>query len=1172
MKISTLLKRILLLCSLCITISTVRAQYVAIPDSNFGNWLFTHGYDSCMTGNATVGYQMDTICSRSFEYNAYTLDLSHLNISDLTGLHYISWGIGYQNYGINLSYNNFNHFPPQLSERMTADFWINLNYNHIDTFILDSTVSQISKISMEHNGMHYFVKDASFGNGNSIEDFDFSYNNLDTFPVFYSGGYLGGGYTVEARSNRLQLVPGGGHVVSVDCGNNLITNGSLNNIDFCSWLSIDSNLLITLDVTNLGYYGGVSLLNCAHNHLTSITGMNLSSMGAFICNDNNLISIPHFPPDLGQLDCHNNPLLQCIPSLPNVSVFTLNFSNTAVQCLPKQFPYCVYTSTPAINSVPTCDLYNNTYGCPQYSNLEGYSYITDTSHTCIMDSAEAHIGYIKAQFLQNGTIQQQAYSDWNGHYSFDQLAYGTYTLQVDTSYLPITVVCPDTFYYTAIVDSPNFYQSGFNFGMNCKAGYDVGVQGISYSLFRPAHLSYVTFSAGDMSQLYGLHCAAGTGGQVQMTYSGPVALLAIDTNSGGIYPTSVSGNILTWIVTDYGTLNDNSFAFIFLVDSTAQNSDQVCFSVTVTPAAGDNNPSNNTAYLCDQVHVAFDPNEKSVYPAGEIDTTVKWLTYTIHFQNTGTGPAQNIKVTDTLDSSLDPNSFQLLNYSYKNVTQLFGNVVVFNFPGINLPDSAVSQTASTGYVQYRIKLKPNLPIGTTIFNTANIYFDFNSPVVTNTTYDRVTTGGCNDTAISISNTICQGDSFSFAGQYYFSSVTLSDTLTGTGGCDSIITLNLTVTPLTYTSSFDTICSGDSLSFGYQYLTAPGIYHDTIQSVSGCNIIETLYLTVRSLSYTAMSQVICSGDSFYFGHQYLSQPGMYADTLAGSAGCDSIATLTLIVRNILITSLSQNICAGSTYTFGSQVLTSAGVYRDTVTSSAGCDSVILLTLGITATSAGSLAHAMCQGDTFVFAGQRLAVAGTYMDTLANAGGCDSIVVLNLTVHPLPVIVWNMTDTTYIFWCYLSHFWVQYPGFNNAIPAGGTYSGVFVVNDSIVIPDGYQQDCGFDTTFSIKYTYTDSNGCSNSMSRNIIYHTYAEGIATISGQSSISLYPNPNTGTFTLTSSGAVGVEYTITDMLGKLITQQKITNNTQIVDLHDTAPGVYTLSVAGAMPIRFTVMK
>lgn len=110
-----------------------------------------------------------------------------------------------------------------------------------------------------------------------------------------------------------------------------------------------------------------------------------------------------------------------------------------------------------------------------------------------------------------------------------------------------------------------------------------------------------------------------------------------------------------------------------------------------------------------------------------------WFTYTIHFQNTGSAPAINIRLKDTLDVHLDASTFEMLGYSHPAITSISGNVLTVTFNNIMLPDSTTDHDGSMGYFQYRIKPLPNLPLGSQIENTAYIYFDYNAPVITNTT-------------------------------------------------------------------------------------------------------------------------------------------------------------------------------------------------------------------------------------------------------------------------------------------------------------------------------------------------------------------------------------------------------------------------------------------------------
>ncbi len=161
-------------------------------------------------------------------------------------------------------------------------------------------------------------------------------------------------------------------------------------------------------------------------------------------------------------------------------------------------------------------------------------------------------------------------------------------------------------------------------------------------------------------------------------------------------------------------------------------------SFTVLPIIGDYDSTNNVIVPGDFVFGSFDPNDISVSPKGEgIDGKIRLsdsvLNYTIRFQNTGTGPAVNIYVLDTLDSDLNPLTFKAEMASHNYSTTIMDNRVVrFDFNNIMLPDSNSNEKDSHGFVQYRINKKTPLGYGTVVTNSASIYFDFNSPVLTNT--------------------------------------------------------------------------------------------------------------------------------------------------------------------------------------------------------------------------------------------------------------------------------------------------------------------------------------------------------------------------------------------------------------------------------------------------------
>ncbi len=176
------------------------------------------------------------------------------------------------------------------------------------------------------------------------------------------------------------------------------------------------------------------------------------------------------------------------------------------------------------------------------------------------------------------------------------------------------------------------------------------------------------------------------------------------------------------------------FGLMFSVDTTALMGDMICVDVLVNPIAGDNNPSNNSLNYCYFVQVAVDPNIKEVYPEKVLPGYQDYLTYTIHFQNIGNSPAFNIRLRDTLDGQLAPETFEVLSYSHPNQVTLTGKYLTVLYPNIMLADSFSDPVGSIGYIQYRIKLKNPLLIGAQVTNSASIYFDYNAPIQTNTAY------------------------------------------------------------------------------------------------------------------------------------------------------------------------------------------------------------------------------------------------------------------------------------------------------------------------------------------------------------------------------------------------------------------------------------------------------
>lgn len=153
----------------------------------------------------------------------------------------------------------------------------------------------------------------------------------------------------------------------------------------------------------------------------------------------------------------------------------------------------------------------------------------------------------------------------------------------------------------------------------------------------------------------------------------------------------------------------------------------------------DNSFYNNSDTIHAVIMNSYDPNEKLVNKPELISPNEKdAFVYEIHFQNDGNFPAYNITVRDTMDANLDLSTFKML-YSKHACFPTVNYVtreVVFNFPNIMLESSEVDSMSSQGVFIYSISELDNVPNGNSVENTAYIYFDFNPPIVTNTTVNH----------------------------------------------------------------------------------------------------------------------------------------------------------------------------------------------------------------------------------------------------------------------------------------------------------------------------------------------------------------------------------------------------------------------------------------------------
>ena len=313
------------------------------------------------------------------------------------------------------------------------------------------------------------------------------------------------------------------------------------------------------------------------------------------------------------------------------------------------------------------------------------------------------------------------------------------------------------------------------------------------------------------------------------------------------------------------------------------------------------------------------------------------------------------------------------------------------------------------------------------------------------------------TYTTVDTTICYGETCTWYGQPYFISGIYTIILQDTNGCDSVVTLNLTILPEVPAITIDTtICYGETYTWNGQTYSASGTYNITLQNTNGCDSVVTLQLTVlpeavteteiitiesnelpytwRGNTYSAtgcytvveqyttvacdsaiyvldltvlttgnhdeQSVTICETEAPYlwYGESY-SATGKYTYTekYVGT-DIDSIQhILNLTVNPTAYT--EEHITACNSYVWNGQTYTQSGEYVYTTTAANGCDSIVTLHLTINNSEIGETEYVtICYGETYTWNGQTYSTEGEYSITLTNALGCDSVATLHLTIMP------------------------------------------------------------------------------------------------------------------------------------------------------------------------------
>jgi len=471
-------------------------------------------------------------------------------------------------------------------------------------------------------------------------------------------------------------------LVALDCKNNLLTSLILKNPKLFQ-VYCNSNMLSTLDVSNLT---NLIQLYCSNNDLKSIFIKGSGYKGGFE-------TVFDFigNPNLKYI-CANESVLVDIQN----KVSSYGYTNCAVNS------YCSF--------VPGGTFYT----------IQGNQKYDSNNNGC--DALDVVVPNLKFN-ITSGTTTGSFISGDTGNYSIPVLA-ATHTVTPKFENPSYFIVSPTTVNVTFPTQITPFVQDFCITANGVRPDLEVSILPL-----RPAVPGFdakykiVYKNKGNQTQ----------SGSVNLSFDDAVLDLVVSNP----VTTSQTPNNLTWDFSNLLPFETREITFTLNVNSPMETpavngGDVLDFIATITSAAIDDTPMDNTFAFNQTVVNSFDPNDKTCLEGTTISPSLigQYVHYIIRFENSGTANAQNIVVKDMIDlSKFDISTLVPTNGSHSFVTNISaGNKVEFIFENINLP---FDDANNDGYIAFKIKTLPTLKVGDTFTNDANIYFDYNFPIVTN---------------------------------------------------------------------------------------------------------------------------------------------------------------------------------------------------------------------------------------------------------------------------------------------------------------------------------------------------------------------------------------------------------------------------------------------------------
>ncbi len=418
--------------------------------------------------------------------------------------------------------------------------------------------------------------------------------------------------------------------------------------------------------------------------------------------------------------------------------FTLNSNGTiTIASTVSEGTYVLPYKICSINNASDCNV-NYAYIVVFKNRISGKVKFDANSNGC--DPSDAYLNNIKVKNV-NGSNTYTSYTNYDGASNYYLIA------DVGNNAVSVTDL-PGYFTVTPSTQTINFATAGVvaSFGDFCvsinSSVNDLEV--VLIPLFNVVPGLPVFYNI-----LYKNNGSTTLSGQVTFQFDNSKMSFVSSSPS----PTNLATNTLTYTfsnLTPFESRLVKNVKFQVATPPTVDSGDTAVFTASVTPTVGDATPTNNTNSTSQTVVNSQDPNDIAVHEGSTItlaQAQQDYLHYTIRFQNIGDSNAINIRVLNDLDAKLDWSTFQLVSTSHNCRVKNKNGHNEFLFEGINLPGN-LNEPESHGYISYKVKPISSIALGNVISNTANIYFDYNAPIQTNTVTTTVVALGNDDFAFT----------------------------------------------------------------------------------------------------------------------------------------------------------------------------------------------------------------------------------------------------------------------------------------------------------------------------------------------------------------------------------------------------------------------------------------